>query len=180
MVTLASKFLSQNYMFHNDSSTTCLSGKPQGLLATIFTRGPDYTGHAKTHPWIPPRGPCELAAQRAQGLPTANASTASCCLSDGWQLLQEGKERGHVRLQLHGETKGWASPCSPGKAGRNKCDQKQNFAFHYLTFPSHSPQLGSMQREQHCSPHTQADESRDNTSLLSHSTVPTNIGQGKS
>lgn len=49
-------FLSQNYVSHNDSSTTCLSGKPQGLLATIFWRGPDCMGYAKTHPWPLPQG----------------------------------------------------------------------------------------------------------------------------
>jgi len=37
-----------------------------------------------------------------------------------------------------------------------------------------------MQRKQRCSPCVQADEPRYNASQLSHSTVPTNISQGKS
>lgn len=97
-VTLTREFLSQNCLFHKDSSTTCLSGKPQGLLAATFGRGPDWMGHAKTHPWTLPWGPCEPAAQTSG---VANGQhLCSLLLLKCW--LQEGNKRGCVRLQWQG------------------------------------------------------------------------------
>ena len=56
IVTLASEFLSQNYMFHNDSSTTCLSGKPQGLLAASLGEVQTVRDMPKHTPGPCPRG----------------------------------------------------------------------------------------------------------------------------
>lgn len=108
-----------------------LPGKPHTLFATIFRRGPDPVGHAKTHP-----GPSH-ANQQLRRL-------GGCC----WPtLLQPLVVKGVFDNPVKGQ---WERRCQAAATGRDEglgspslwAENRKNFAFaRDLPFPSHSLQI---------------------------------------